>query len=154
AAAPSSPAGPATVLVVEDQPEVRDLAAMALEEDGYNVLQAGSGEEALGVAEKYSGRIDLMITDAIMPGMNGRELADRLTPVRPGMRVMYVSGYTADIIAREGVIEPHVNYLPKPYTSGTLTAKVREVLSKSGNLGTILVVDDEESIRMLLRQIL
>lgn len=146
--------GSETILLVEDEEEVRNLAAKVLSNYGYQVLKGSQGQEALSLAERHPEPIDLLLTDVVMPGMTGRELAERLKPVRPEMRVLYMSGYSGNTIARRGILDPGVAYIPKPFTDTALAAKVREVLKSSCARGTILVVDDEESIRKLLQHIL
>ena len=121
--------GSETVLVVEDQPEVRKLTLAMLESQGYRLLQAASGSEALSLSERYPEPIHLLITDVVMPGMTGRELAMRLVALRPSLKTLYTSGYTANAIAHEGVLDAAVAYLPKPFSPAQLAAKVREVLS-------------------------
>ncbi len=118
-----------TVLVVEDQEEVRGLTNAVLKAYGYCVLDAANGAEALALAAGHPDAIDLLLTDVILPGMNGRELADRMQAQRPQLKVLFTSGYTADVIGRRGVLEPGVAYLPKPFSAESLAAKVREVLS-------------------------
>ena len=122
--------GSETVLVVEDQPEVRKLTLAMLESQGYRLLQAASGSEALSLSERYPEPIHLLITDVVMPGMTGRELATRLVALRPSLKTLYTSGYTAHAIAHEGVLDAAVAYLPKPFSPAQLAAKVREVLEK------------------------
>ena len=121
--------GSETVLVVEDQPEVRKLTLAMLESQGYRLLQAASGSEALSLSERYPEPIHLLITDVVMPGMTGRELVTRLVALRPSLKTLYTSGYTANAIAHEGVLDAAVAYLPKPFSPAQLAAKVREVLS-------------------------
>jgi two-component system, cell cycle sensor histidine kinase and response regulator CckA len=120
--------GSETVLVVEDQDDVRRLALTILKRNGYRLLEASNGADALAVAEQYPHHIDLLITDVVMPGMTGRELAGRLRDARARLKVLYMSGYSADVIATQGVIEPGMAYLPKPFAPADFTAKVREVL--------------------------
>jgi CheY-like chemotaxis protein len=120
--------GQETLLIVEDEDVLRELTREVLEAAGYRVLSAASGEEALGVAALHEGAIDLLVTDVIMPGMSGAELARRLGPPRPQMKVLYASGYTADAIAHQGVLEDGTGFLQKPYTPGELETKVRAVL--------------------------
>ncbi len=122
--------GTETVLVVEDQPEVRKLTLAMLKSQGYRLLQAASGSEALSLSERYPEPIHLLITDVVMPGMTGRELATRLVALRPSLKTLYTSGYTAHAIAHEGVLDAAVAYLPKPFSPAQLAAKVREVLEK------------------------
>jgi len=117
-----------TLLVVEDQDEVRKLTVAALRSYGYSVLEAANGEEALAQCERHAGPIDLLITDVVMPGMTGRELAGRLVALRPAVKVLYTSGYSANVIAHQGVLDSGVAYLPKPFTPQRLALKVREVL--------------------------
>jgi len=146
--------GMETILVAEDQPEVRRLALRILKSNGYRLLEASSGPEALELSRRYSGPIDLLLTDVVMPDMTGRELAARVHKARPSMKVLYVSGYTADIIGREGVLEEGVDYLPKPFTPAQLALKVRAVLGQAKPLGRILVLDDDEAVRGLLQHAL
>jgi two-component system cell cycle sensor histidine kinase/response regulator CckA len=123
-----SPRGTETVLLVEDDDVVRDTGKHALEGLGYRVLVAAGGEEALRLAGGHDGPIHLLLTDVVMPGMNGRDLADRLTAVRLETRVLYTSGYTDDAIVHRGVLDGGVAFIAKPYTPKTLGAKVRQVL--------------------------
>jgi len=120
--------GAETVLVVEDQDEVRRLAAATLESRGYCVLEAAEGQEALSLAECHPKPIHLALIDVVLPGMNGRELAERLKTLRPEVKVLYTSGHTQTAIAQRGVLECGVAFLPKPFSSDALAAKVREVL--------------------------
>ena len=99
-----------------------------MEAAGFHVLSASSGEEALEVAARHGGTFDLLLTDVVMPGMNGRVLAEQLSPRQPGMRVLYMSGYTDSFIAGHGVLEPGTHLLHKPFTDEVLIRKVREVL--------------------------
>ena len=121
--------GTETVLVVEDQPEVRKLTLAMLESRGYRLLEAANGNEALSLCEHHPEPIHLLITDVVMPGMTGRELAMRLVALRPSLKTLYTSGYTANAIVHEGVLDPGVAYLPKPFSPAQLAAKVRDVLS-------------------------
>ena len=123
-----SQGGAETILLVEDEPSVRRLARRILETNGYTVLDAATGDEALEAARAHSGDIHLVATDVIMPGMNGRALWDRLRQLRPTARVLFLSGYTDDVIARHGVLESDTAFLQKPFTSLELARKVREVL--------------------------
>ena len=122
------PRGTETVLLVEDEETVRSLAQRVLQSQGYNVLDARAGSEALTVRAGYSGSIDLLLTDVIMPGMSGRELAERLIPKDEKMRVLYMSGYTDDAILRRGIFERGTAYIQKPFTPDALARRVREVL--------------------------
>jgi signal transduction histidine kinase/ActR/RegA family two-component response regulator len=120
--------GSETVLVVEDEPLVRSLAVRALRDQGYRVLQAEDGQAALEAARSHDGEIHLLVTDVVMPGMNGKELADRLSAERPGLRVLYVSGYTDHAVVRHGVLEEGIAFLSKPFDMSNLARTVREVL--------------------------
>jgi two-component system cell cycle sensor histidine kinase/response regulator CckA len=120
--------GHETILLVEDQPEVRAVARVALTRHGYTVLEASQGDEALRIEKDHHERIHLLLTDVVMPAMGGRELAQRLRERRPDVRVLYTSGYTDDAIVHHGVIEPGVAFIQKPFTPTGLLRKVREVL--------------------------
>jgi PAS domain S-box-containing protein len=126
--APVSVRGSETVLLVEDEESLRKLADMFLRDSGYHVLTAADGAQALQVARQYAGPIHLLLTDVVMPGINGRVLAERLAPSQPGMRILYVSGYTDSFIAGHGVLEAGAHLLHKPFTEESLTRKVRELL--------------------------
>ena len=120
--------GKETILVVEDQDDVRHLTLMALSKFGYTVHCAAQGEEAIAFSRQFEGTIDLLLTDVIMPGMNGRQVAERLAIERPAMRILYMSGYSADAIAHRGVLEPGLDYIQKPFSAESLAAKVRKML--------------------------
>jgi PAS domain S-box-containing protein len=120
--------GTETVLVVEDQPEVRKLTLSMLESQGYRLLEAANGGEALLLCEQYPEPIHLLVTDVVMPGMTGRELARLLMALRPSLKTLYTSGYPANAIAHEGVLDAGIAYLPKPFSPAQLAAKVRDVL--------------------------
>ncbi|HSN91137.1 MAG TPA: PAS domain S-box protein [Anaeromyxobacteraceae bacterium] len=126
--APRDHRGSETVLVAEDAPAVRELAARALSEAGYQVLQAGGGKEALEMAARAAGPVHLLLTDVVMPDMSGRELAEALGRLRPETRVLYMSGYTENTITHHGVLDPGVHFLAKPFTPSALLARAREVL--------------------------
>jgi PAS domain S-box-containing protein len=128
-----SPRGAATILVVEDQTEVRKLTREILASHGYRVLEADRADEALRIAARHEGPIHLMMTDVVMPGMNGRELAERMNELRPNTRVLYVSGYTENVIVHRGVLEPGVWYLPKPFQPHELLEIVGRLLSPGGD---------------------
>ncbi|MCC6728131.1 MAG: PAS domain S-box protein [Chthonomonadales bacterium] len=123
-----APRGHETILLVEDEPLVRDLAVQALRKQGYTVLSARSGREVAGLALRHPAKIDLLVTDVVMPGLSGPQVAERFREVRPDVRVLYVSGYTEDSIVRHGVLEEGVHFLSKPFTPAALARKVREVL--------------------------
>ena len=126
--APRSVRGCETILLVEDAEALRKLAHMFLRDNGYDVLTAADGSEAMRVAQQSSAPIHLLLTDVVMPGMNGRALAERLALGNPAMKVLYMSGYTDTFIAGHGALEPGTQLLHKPFTEETLTRKVREVL--------------------------
>jgi PAS domain S-box-containing protein len=125
------PRGSETILLVEDEEALRTLARNCLESQGYCVLEAADGNAAIATAEKHSGPIQLLLTDVIMPGMNGRHLADRLTELRPAIKVLYLSGYASDLIAQYGVLDPEILLLEKPFTLRALLIKVQEALRPS-----------------------
>jgi len=143
-----------TILVVEDQPKVRALAARALRRFGYTVLSASRGDEALAIARRFSGTIHLLLTDVVMLGMNGRDLARQIAEQRPDLRILFMSGYTESTFADDAVLDSGVSYIEKPFTPDTLAEKVREVLGPQSLHATILIVDDDESVRRLLRHML
>lgn len=127
---PEMPRGNETILIVEDEEAVRNLASQILKRQGYRVLVASSGEEALELFSVSKEPIHLILTDVVMPRMNGRELADHLISFHPEMKILYMSGYTDDAILHHGVLEEGVNYIQKPFTMEGLTKKVREVLDQ------------------------
>ncbi len=120
------------VLLVEDEPAIREMGQMMLERLGYQVLAAGTPEEAMRIAGEHPGGIHLLITDVVMPGMNGRDLAEQLHNLYPNIKVLFMSGYTADVIAHRGVLEEGVNFIQKPFSRKDLAVKVREILDKAG----------------------
>jgi CheY-like chemotaxis protein len=117
-----------TILVVDDEAQGRALARDILVGAGYRVLEAEDGETALQIAEEHPGTIHLLLTDVVMPGMSGRELAEHITRGRDGTRVLYMSGYTDDAVLRHGVLEQGTAYIQKPFTPDILARRVREVL--------------------------
>jgi nitrogen-specific signal transduction histidine kinase len=125
------PGGTETVLVVEDEEIVRNVSVQILEQLGYRVLQARNGTEAIAEVQGYGARIDLLLTDVVMPGMNGGELATQLVLHNPEMKVLFTSGYTEDVISHHGVLAEGVSFIGKPYTPSSLARKVREVLDKA-----------------------
>ncbi len=122
--------GSETILLVEDEENVRKLALRVLERQGYKVLSARDGNDALLICEQHKGRIHLILTDVVMPGMSGHELAKRLKSLHPEIKVLYMSGYTDDTIVLHGVLVEGVNYIQKPFTVDALTKKIREVLEQ------------------------
>ena len=123
------PGGTETVLLAEDEPSVRFVAAEALRRSGYTVLEAANGEEAVRVAhERGMANIDLLVTDVAMPRMGGMELCERLRATCPGIKVLFISGYAAGAIARNGGSNSDVPFLPKPFSPAAIAHKVREVL--------------------------
>ena len=129
---PQEPATPGkeTILVVEDEPEILNMARRMLENQGYRVLTADTPGEASRVAEQYAGTIHLLMTDVVMPGMNGRDLAKQMLSRYPDMKRLFMSGYTADIIARQGVLDDGVHFIQKPFSRKDLATKVRGALDK------------------------
>jgi len=123
--------GHETILVVEDEPQLRDLTRQFLETRGYKVLVAENGAAAINVARQHSGPIHLLLTDIIMPVMNGRELAQRMAVLSPKTRILFMSGYTENAVWHNGLMETSANFLQKPFTLDALTRKVREVLETS-----------------------
>jgi PAS domain S-box-containing protein len=124
----AAPRGTETVLLIEDEPGVRSVARAALQGQGYQVLEAGSGEEALRVADGHGGQLDLVVTDVVMPGLDGREVVDALRSRRDQLKVLYVSGYTDDSVVRNGIGEAADAFLQKPFTPQILARKVRAIL--------------------------
>jgi CheY-like chemotaxis protein len=123
--------GNETILLVEDAEPLRKLAHLFLRDNGYQVLTAADGSEADQFAARSAGHIHLLLTDVVMPGINGRVLAERLAPLHPAMKVLYMSGYTDSFIAGHGVLEEGLHLLHKPFTEEALTRKVRELLDTS-----------------------
>jgi PAS domain S-box-containing protein len=123
-----SPAGTETVLLVEDEEAVRGLARHTLHKGGYTVLEARQGDEAVALCEQYAGTIHILVTDVVMPGMSGPQLAERLARLRPGMKVLYISGYTESAVIHRGILAVETAFLPKPFSPQALAWKVREVL--------------------------
>jgi len=120
--------GTETVLLVEDEEVVREMATDILRDSGYHVLEAKHGPEAITLCREYEGEIHLMLSDVVMPHMSGRELAEQLMPLRSSMKVLYMSGYTDDAIVHHGVLEEGTAFIGKPFSPDALARKVREVL--------------------------
>jgi len=129
--------------VVEDQAEVRRYTATALKAYGYQVIQAENAGEALLIGERESERIHLILTDVVMPSLSGRELADRLKQRWPGIKVLFMSGYTDDTIVHHGVLHEDVEFIQKPFSPDQLAIKVREMLAAPDGLAGMVVADEE-----------
>jgi CheY-like chemotaxis protein len=121
--------GTETVLLVEDEELVRNMTREILEENGYHVLEAPHGREALLIAVRHDGPIHLMLSDVVMPAMSGRELAEQLAILRSETKVLYMSGYTDDAIVHHGVLDEGMAFIEKPFTPHALARKVREILN-------------------------
>ena len=115
-------------MLVEDEPTILQMSKTMMERLGYTVLAAGTPSEAIRLAGEYSGQIHLLATDVVMPEMNGRELSARLLESRPEMKCMFMSGYTANIIANQGVLKEGVSFIQKPFSKNELAGKVREAM--------------------------
>jgi CheY-like chemotaxis protein len=120
--------GTETILLVEDDPQVRQLSSSVLTHCGYKVLVAATPQEGLAICSANHHDIRLLVTDVVMPGLNGRELAEKILQICPKLRVLYISGYTGNAIVHYGVLDDGLWFLPKPFTLSALVAKVREVL--------------------------
>ena len=138
--------GHETILLVEDESTLRDMAVMILQEHGYHILSAANGVEAISQWQLHQDQIDLVVTDMVMPeGLTGLELADKLFEDRPGLRMLFTSGYSMEDIGAELVRHPHTRFLEKPYTSQSLARAVREILDATGAPNpTPSTVDHEE----------
>jgi CheY-like chemotaxis protein len=117
-----------TVLVAEDSDVVRDVIARMLEDDGFAVLQASGGEEALSISRRNDAPIDLLLTDIVMPEMSGVELADRLEKERPGLRILFMTGYAEEVVVNEGILGKQRECIGKPFTREEITKRVRKLL--------------------------
>jgi PAS domain S-box-containing protein len=125
--------GTETIMLVEDEPTILRMTRMMLERKGYTVISAATPAEAIEKAEKYSGTIDMLMTDVVMPGMNGRDLADQIIVLYPGIRILFMSGYTSNVIAHQGVLDHGVAFIQKPFSMADMTEKVRELLDTAPN---------------------
>ncbi len=117
-----------TVLVVEDEAVMLKLTARMLADQGYSVLTAGTSAEAIRLTHDHAGKIDLLLSDVIMPEMNGRDLAELLVSLQPGLKCLFMSGYTSTVIATQGILEKGMHFIQKPFSAKDLAAKVRKVL--------------------------
>ncbi len=117
-----------TILVVEDEEMTRNLVIEILTDQDYKILEAASGEAALNLSDTFDGEIDLLLTDVIMPKMNGKELFSQLTMSRPALKVLYMSGYTDNMIAHYGIMEKGIPFMHKPFSIQKLASKVKEAL--------------------------
>ena len=122
-------AGTKTILLVEDSDIVRELTRNVLDISGYAILEASSPEDAIRLCESHGGEIHLLLTDVVMPGMSGRDLSDRLKRVRPGMKVLYMSGYTEEAIVEHGILDAGLHFIPKPFSPASMAQKILEVLN-------------------------
>ena len=117
-------------MVAEDDELVRKTAASMLISNGYKVIEATSGEEAIELFKKHKATVDMILTDVVMTGMNGRELAGRIGSISPSTRFLYISGYTENVIANRAVLEPGIDFLQKPFSTKSLLTKVADILRK------------------------
>lgn len=138
--------GSETILLVEDDPGVRGFAARCLRELGYTVHEAASGEQALRLGRGLSDTLDLLLTDVVMPNLGGRQLAETLAPLCRGMRVLFMSGYTENAIVQHGVLDPGIEYLPKPFNSRTLAERVRQVLATPRRPRAVLLLEGDTAV--------
>jgi two-component system cell cycle sensor histidine kinase/response regulator CckA len=122
------PVGSETILVVEDEVQVRELVQEILQAGGYTVLTAADGDEGLHLCTKYDGPIDLLLTDVVMPGLSGPAMAQCILPMRPTIKIVYMSGYASDAIGDHGILDSGTAFLQKPFTPDSLLGKVREML--------------------------
>jgi CheY-like chemotaxis protein len=123
-----TPRGTETVLVVEDEPVLRELTCLLLKDAGYTVLESFAVEDAIETGKNAQRKIDLLLTDIVMPRLDGRELANQMVSLRPNLRVLYMSGYTDDVIVHRGILKQMTMLVQKPFTKSTLLRKVRETL--------------------------
>ena len=126
-----APCGTETILVVEDEPAILRMAKLILERQSYSVLAVNTPGEAIRIAREHPGAIDLVVTDVVMPEMNGRELTAKLAKIRPDMKCLFMSGYTANVIAHHGVLDEGVDFIQKPFQGKALAAKIREILDRN-----------------------
>lgn len=126
----NSLAGTETILLVEDEEQILTLCRIILEEAGYKVIATSQPGEAVVFAKRHEGEIHLLITDVVMPAMDGKRLKERIRESNPGIKILYMSGYTADLIVRRGVLAEGINFIQKPFLPGDLLKKVRQVLDR------------------------
>ncbi len=129
----SAEPGHETILLVEDEPLILEITTKMLEHLGYQILSASTPGEAISLAQKHAGEIDLLVTDVVMPEMNGRELAQNLLSLYPGLKCLFMSGYTSDVIAHHGVLEEGVSFIQKPFAMNDLAAKVKNIIHPKPN---------------------
>jgi PAS domain S-box-containing protein len=129
----STPGGTETILLVEDEPSILRMTRMMLESKGYTLLSAATPAEAINTANAYVGKIHLLMTDVVMPEMNGRDLAEKVTAIYPEIKQLFMSGYTANVIAHQGVLDDGVAFIPKPFSMADMTVKIREILDKTSD---------------------
>ncbi len=122
--------GSETVLLVEDDESILQLGTIILKRFGYSVLEAQTPNQAIEIVQRQTGPIHLLITDVVMPGMNGKDLRDKIAAMRPEIKVLFMSGYTADVIAHHGMLDPDIQFLQKPFSVNALASRVRETLEK------------------------
>jgi two-component system, cell cycle sensor histidine kinase and response regulator CckA len=146
--------GTETILVVEDHEQVRKIAVRVLRDCGYKVLEAAGPEDALRQAEGHAGLIHLLLTDVVMPVVNGPQLADRIRASRPSIEVLFMSAHSEPVIQDRGVLASSFNFLQKPFSPDALAIKVREMIGLPRSTGTVLIVDDEPGVRNFLRKVL
>jgi CheY-like chemotaxis protein len=146
--------GHETILLVEDQREVRDYCSAALSSFGYRVLRADGAAAAIEICTREETAIDLVLSDVVMPELSGPELAGQLVAIRPGLKVLFMSGYAEKELAAHGVPEQGIALLQKPFEPPRLAARVREVLGKPAARSRVLVVDGEPAVRRLIRAVL
>jgi DNA-binding NtrC family response regulator len=127
----SAAGGTETILLVEDEPTILRMTRMMLERKGYTVISAATPAQALEKAQNHAGAIDLLMTDVVMPEMNGRDLATKITALYPEIRLLFMSGYTANVIAHQGILDKGVAFIQKPFSMAELAEKIREVIDQS-----------------------
>uniref|UniRef100_UPI0040560D6F ATP-binding protein n=1 Tax=Candidatus Electrothrix sp. TaxID=2170559 RepID=UPI0040560D6F len=125
--------GTETILLAEDEPSILRMTRMMLERNGYTVLSAATPTEAMEKAKNHSGFIDLLMSDVVMPEMNGRDLAGQITEIYPGIRLLFMSGYTANVIAHQGILDDGVAFIQKPFSMADMTVKIRELLDMASD---------------------